>query len=174
MTDHRAQVDELLADYARSRELLATAHQRLAAITATERSADGRIAVTVGSRGMLTGLDLADDVYRTHRPSELAAEVVRLVTSASQRALAEAADVFAPTLPAGVDPKATLLGTADLTSVEVAPPLRDVPDDGAAEDGAAEDGAAEDGAAEDGAAEDTDDEDFAATNWVAEGRRGGS
>ncbi|MPY97462.1 MAG: YbaB/EbfC family DNA-binding protein [Actinophytocola sp.] len=153
MTDHRAQVDELLADYARSRELLAMAQQRLAAITATERSADGGITVTVGSRGTLTGLTLADDVYRTHRPSALASEIVRLVTSASQRALAEATDVLAPTLPAGIDPKATLLGTADLTPAEVAPaPTRD----GAEDDG------------------DTEDEDFAATNWVAEGRRAGS
>lgn len=146
MTDHRAQVDELLADYARSREQLAMAHQRLAAITATERSADGAITVTVGSRGTVTGLSLADDVYRTHRPSELASEIMRLVTSASQRALGEAADVLAPMLPAGVDPKATLLGTADLTPDEVEPIPRDI----------------------------EDDEDFAATNWVAEGRRGGS
>lgn len=156
MTDHRAQVDELLADYARSREQLAMAHQRLAAITATERSENGGITVTVGPRGTLTGLDLADDVYRTHRPSELAAEVVRLVTSASQRALAEAADVLAPTLPAGVDPKATLFGTADLVSDEVAPAptQRD--------------------ALGHGVLDGTDDEDFAATDWIAERRRGDS
>ncbi|MPY77460.1 MAG: YbaB/EbfC family DNA-binding protein [Actinophytocola sp.] len=148
MTDHRAQVDELLADYARSRELLATAHQRLAAITATERSADGAIAVTVGSRGTLTGLTLSDDVFHAHRPSELANEILRLASSASQRALAEAADVLAPTLPADVDPKATLLGTADLTPDEVAP--EPTPRD------------------------DPEDDDFAATNWLAEGRRGPS
>ncbi|WP_034278791.1 YbaB/EbfC family nucleoid-associated protein [Haloechinothrix halophila] len=150
MTDHRAQVDQLLADYARSRELLATAHQRLAAITATERSVDGSITVTVGSRGTLTGLTLADDAYRAYRPSELANEILRLVTSASQRALAEAADVLAPTLPADTDPKATLLGTADLTPDEIPPASRPTP-----------------------RADPTDaeDEDFADTNWVAEGRR---
>lgn len=148
MTDHRAQVDQLLADYARSRELLATAHQRLAAITATECSADGSVTVTVGSRGTLTGLTLADDVYRAYRPSGLANEILRLVTSASQRALAEAADILAPTLPADTDPKAMLLGPADLTPEEVppAPPPREGPTD-------------------------TEDEDFADTNWVAEGRR---
>ncbi|GAA5128120.1 YbaB/EbfC family nucleoid-associated protein [Haloechinothrix salitolerans] len=153
MTDHRAQVNQLLADYARSREQLATVHQRLAAITATERSADGGITVTVGSRGTLTGLTLADDVYRAHRPSELATEILRLVTSASRRALAEAADVLAPTLPAGTDSKAMLRGTADLTPDELPPEPRPTPRD---------------------SPEDADDEDFAATNWVAEGRRGTS
>lgn len=147
MTDHRARVDDLLAEYRRSREHLATVHQRLGEISATASNADTSITVTVGPRGSVTGLSISDDAFRRYRPSELAEEIVRLAASASERALVDASNVLAPALPAGTDPQALLLGTADLRPAELAPVPAEM--------------------------ESEEDEDFESTNWVTEGRSAG-
>jgi len=126
VADHRAQVDELLADYRRSRDQLAGVHRELAAITESVSSADGSVTATVGARGTLTGLTITDDAYRRYRPAELAAEIVRVTGAATVKSLARAAAVLAPVLPAGSDPQALLLGTADLTVDEIAPRDDDV------------------------------------------------
>lgn len=153
MTDHRARVDDLLAEYRRSREHLATVHQRLGEISATASNADSSITVTVGPRGSVTAMSISDEAFQRYRPSELAAEIVRLAASASDRALVDASNVLAPALPAGTDPQALLLGTADLDPAELAP------------------AAAE--SASSAEMESEEDEDFESTNWVAEGRRTG-
>lgn len=121
MTEHRAQVDELLADYRRSRDQLATVHRDLASVTASAADSDGLITATVGPRGTLTGLVIADGAYRRYRPAELAEQIVRVIGGATVRAFAQAAEVLAPALPSGTDPQALLLGTGDLDAAEIAP-----------------------------------------------------
>ncbi|PXY19806.1 hypothetical protein DI005_18490 [Prauserella sp. PE36] len=127
MTDHRAQVDQLLADYRRSREQLASVHRELASISESATSDDGLITATVGARGVLTGLVIADEAYEKYRPAELAAQIVKLTGGATVKALTGAGEVLAPALPSGTDPQALLLGTADLGAQEIA--AADVPDD---------------------------------------------
>ncbi|GAB3504963.1 YbaB/EbfC family nucleoid-associated protein [Amycolatopsis cihanbeyliensis] len=114
MTDHRAQVEELLADYRRSRDHLLTVQRELAAITESVSSRDGLVTATVGARGTLTGLELAAEAYRRYRPTELAEEIVRVTQAATIKALAGAGQVLSPALPRDTDPQALLLGTADL------------------------------------------------------------
>jgi DNA-binding protein YbaB len=121
VTEYRAQVDELLAGYRRSREHLATVHQQLAAISASASSDDGSVTATVGPRGTLTGLTITDEAYRTYRPSELAAQIMRATAAASAAALADASEVIAPALPPDTDPQAVLLGTGDLAPRELQP-----------------------------------------------------
>ncbi|MEB3368131.1 YbaB/EbfC family nucleoid-associated protein [Saccharopolyspora mangrovi] len=105
-TDHRTQVDELVAEYRRNRERLAGTRRDLAAVTATASSDDGRVRVVVGPRGELTDLVLADDVRM--RPAELAATIVRLSVEAARAAAERSADVLAEVLPAGTDPELLL------------------------------------------------------------------
>ncbi|TCP56126.1 YbaB/EbfC DNA-binding family protein [Tamaricihabitans halophyticus] len=118
---HRAQVDELLADYRRSRAQLASVHQQMAAIRQTARTPDGSVSATVGARGTLTELTISEQAYQRYRPTELAKVIVELTGQAGARALREASDALAPVLPAGTDPEALLLGTADLDATEIAP-----------------------------------------------------
>lgn len=148
MTEHRARVDELLAEYRRSRDHLATVHQQLTAITASASSADGSVTATVGPRGTLTGLSITDEAYRTYRPDELAVQIMRAAAAASASALADASEVIAPALPPGSDPEALLLGTGDLAPGEL---RAEPPPQPSGEDG-------DDG--EDG-------EDFDSRNWFA-------
>jgi DNA-binding protein YbaB len=127
--DHRAQVDDLLADYRRSRDQLASVHHRLASISETASSPDGLVTVTVGSGGTLTGLTIADGAYRQHRPADLAAMIVATTEAAVGRAAKLATEVIVPVLPAGTDPEALLRGTADLTPAELVPPAPASADD---------------------------------------------
>lgn len=119
--DHRAQVDELLADYRRSREQLASVHHRLASVSESATSADGLVTVTVGPGGVLTGLVISAAAYR-HPPAELAALIVATTAVAASQAAKVAGELVAPVLPADSDPAALLRGTADLTPAELVPP----------------------------------------------------
>lgn len=120
--DHRAQVEDLLAGYRRSREQLATVHQRLASISESATSPDGLVSATVGPNGVLTELRIADAAYRLYRPADLAKVIVATTSAAAERAAKFAGEVVAPVLPAETDPAALLRGTADLRPAELVPP----------------------------------------------------
>lgn len=122
--DHRAQVEDLMAGYRRSREQLAGVQRALAALTASATSPCGLVTATVSAQGALTGLVIDDAAYRAHRPQALAALVVRVAGEAAAEAARAAARVVEPVLPAGADPDALLRGAADLTAAEIAPPPR--------------------------------------------------
>lgn len=171
MTDHHARVDELLAEYRRSKEHLASVHRQLGAISASASNADGSVTATVGPRGTLTGLTITDEAYRRFRPAELAKEIVQTTAAATVRALNEAGELLSPALPAGTDPQALLLGTADLGPEEIAPEQPEIPAPKPALGGrnAARSGAP--GTPSRKAADTDDDEDFEEVNWVFDGGR---
>lgn len=133
MSEHRAQVEELLAGYRRSREQLASVQRELTSVTASASDPDRLVTATVGPRGTLTALTISDEAYRRYRPAELADQIVRATASATVRALTAASEIMAPALPSGTDPQALLLGTADLDEAELAPP-RHTPDEESYED----------------------------------------
>lgn len=119
--DHRAQVDELLAGYRRSREQLGAVQRDLAAVRETATSDDGLVTATVSAQGTLTNLTIAEAAYRELRPAELAATVVAVSTAAAAAVSRAAGAVLAPVLPSGTDPEALLRGSADLSAEELKP-----------------------------------------------------
>jgi len=119
--DHRAQVEELLAGYRRSREQLGAVQRTLATLQASATSEDGLVTVTVGAQGRLTELVIVDSAYRKLRPHELAATIVALTATAAAKASRAAGEALAPVLPPDTDPDALLRGTADLTPAELKP-----------------------------------------------------
>ncbi|QFZ23249.1 YbaB/EbfC family nucleoid-associated protein [Saccharothrix syringae] len=120
-TDHRARVDELLADYRRSRDQLASVQRDLARVSGSATSPDGVVTAVVDARGTLTDLELTDAAYRL-RPAQLAQLVVRTAREAAAKAAERTYQALEPVLPAGTDPEALVRGTADLRPEEVAPP----------------------------------------------------
>jgi DNA-binding protein YbaB len=122
--DHQAEVDQLMADYRRSREQLVAVQRGLAAIQETATSQDELVTVTVGPRGTLIDLVIDELAYRRLRPSELAETIVRTTDLAVARATKRMHEQLAPVLPAGADPDAVLSGRADVTDAEVAPAPR--------------------------------------------------
>jgi DNA-binding protein YbaB len=127
-TNHRDEVAQLMADYRRGREQLASVQRALRAIAESVTSPDGLVTATVDSAGTLAALTIADDAYRL-RPSELADTILRTTRSATVRAAERARQALAPILPAGTDPAALLTGRADLTEDEIDPPARPLPVD---------------------------------------------
>lgn len=126
--DHRAQVEELLAGYRRSREQLGAVHRKLATLKESATSEDGLVTVTVGADGRLAELVIVDSAYRKLRPHELAATIVALSAAAAAKVSRAAGETLAPVLPAGTDPVALLRGTADLTPAELKPEPPDAED----------------------------------------------
>jgi DNA-binding protein YbaB len=120
-TNHRDEVAELLADYRRSREELASVQRTLLSISESVTSPDGLVTATVDATGALSGLVIDDDAYRQHRPAELADAVLRATRAAAARAGERARQALAPVLPADADPAAVLSGRADLTPEELEP-----------------------------------------------------
>lgn len=119
--DHRAQVEDLLAGYRRSREQLGAVQRKLATLQESATSEDGLVTVTVGAHGRLTGLVIVDSAYRKLRPHELAASIVALTEKAAATVSRAAGETIAPVLPPDTDPAALLRGTADLTPAELKP-----------------------------------------------------
>lgn len=133
-SDHRAQVEELLADYRRSREQLASMQRTLAAISESVASPDGAVVATVGAQGTLTDLAISEQAYVRYRPSDLAKLIVRTVASATAKASETANRTVSPLLPVQTDPDALLGGRADLAPAEIVPPVRRRADDDSFED----------------------------------------
>ncbi|MFC4853478.1 YbaB/EbfC family nucleoid-associated protein [Actinophytocola glycyrrhizae] len=133
MVDHRAQVEDLLAGYRRSREQLGAVQRSLATVRETVTSDDGHVSVTVSASGTLVDLTISDDAYRVLRPADLAALIVGTTEQATARVTRQAGEVLAPVLPADTDPAALLRGTADLSAEELTPapqePPADLPDE---------------------------------------------
>lgn len=121
-SDHQAQVDELLADYRRSRDRLADMQRSLAAVSESVTSPDGLVKATVGAHGTLTDLVIADAAYVRMSPSDLAKLIVRTTAAAATKASETANRTVSPLLPVHTDPAALLAGRADLTPAELAPP----------------------------------------------------
>ncbi|WP_051772784.1 YbaB/EbfC family nucleoid-associated protein [Saccharothrix sp. NRRL B-16314] len=120
-TDHRARVDELLADYRRSRDQLASVQRDLAKVSGSATSPDGSVTAVVDAKGALADLVLSDNAYRL-RPAQLAELIVRTTRDAAAEAAEGAYRTLSPVLPAGTDPEALLRGTADLRPEEIRPP----------------------------------------------------
>lgn len=131
VADHRAQVEDLLAGYRRSREQLGAVQRSLASVRETVTSDDGHVAVTVSASGTLLGLVIDEDAYRALRPADLAALIVSTTAEATARVTRQAGEVLAPVLPTDTDPAALLRGTADLSAAELTPlvPDTDGPED---------------------------------------------
>lgn len=133
-TNHRDEVEQLLADYRNSRAQLATVHRTLLSITESASSPDGLVTATVNSSGVLCALAIAEDAYRRYRPAELADAIVRASRQAAVRAGGRAREALAPVLPPDVEPGAVLSGTADLTPEEINPPQAPVDDEASYEE----------------------------------------
>lgn len=84
------QLDPGIADLKAKAEL---AQQRISTSSATRRSRDGSVSVTVGAGGGLTGLDLTDRAYE-QPPAKLAAEIMRLAGQAQQQVSADVVAAF--------------------------------------------------------------------------------
>ncbi|NYH79359.1 DNA-binding protein YbaB [Actinopolyspora biskrensis] len=104
--EDRARVEELVAEYRRSRERTSALRGELESMEETVTSERGAVSVTVGSGGSLRDLRLSEQAYQQHRPAELAELIVRLSGTAADRVARRAEAAVTEVLPAGADPAA--------------------------------------------------------------------
>ncbi|MGW0478325.1 YbaB/EbfC family nucleoid-associated protein [Nonomuraea sp. NPDC003214] len=74
-------------------------HTRAKELRVTEKSPDGLVSVTVGSRGELVGLDLDPRVYRRPDARHLADTIVETTRRAEARLRDSIVEIFAPVVP---------------------------------------------------------------------------
>ncbi len=74
-------------------------HEQARAVQVTEKSPDGLVAATVGSRGELIRLDLDPRIYRRPDSRELADTITDTIKAAGVKAQEEVLEVFEPLIP---------------------------------------------------------------------------
>lgn len=95
----QAYAEELRATFTRLRDEGAELHARAKALQATEKSHDGLVSVTVGSRGELVRLDLDPRIFRRPDSRHLADSIVETAGRAGERVRERIIELFAPLVP---------------------------------------------------------------------------
>ncbi|MGH3434610.1 MAG: YbaB/EbfC family nucleoid-associated protein [Thermocrispum sp.] len=124
MTNQDRQLDEAMARYQRRREELGEFQRRMAQVSAKVAAPRQVVSVTVGSHGELRELTFPSPAYKNMTPSELASVIMNTIDQARAQALDQAADLLAPMLPAGVNPRELVRGKADLDAMMPEDPER--------------------------------------------------
>ena len=95
-------IDDWQAGFTQRAEQARELAGRLAALSASARSADGHVAVTVGATGMLTGLEL-DEKVRRQPAAETARQILATLAAAQSDLTAQATAVTAETVGADTE-----------------------------------------------------------------------
>ncbi len=95
----QAYADELRTMFMRLQDEGMELHTRAKELRVTEKSPDGLVSVTVGSRGELVGLDLDPRVYRRPDARHLADTIVETTRRAEARLRESIVEIFAPVVP---------------------------------------------------------------------------
>jgi DNA-binding protein YbaB len=95
----QAYAEELRATFMRLRDEGAEIHARAKALQVTEKSHDGLVSVTVGSRGELVRLDLDPRIFRRPDSRHLADTIVETAGRAGERVRERITEIFAPLIP---------------------------------------------------------------------------
>jgi DNA-binding protein YbaB len=111
------QLDEALAQYQRRRTELAEFQRNAAEVSATVTAPRKVVSVTIGNAGVVKEIKFPTSAFKNLSGPELAKVLERTIEDARALALDKVADLLAPMLPAGLDPRQVVRGTADLATV---------------------------------------------------------
>ncbi|MGW0802392.1 YbaB/EbfC family nucleoid-associated protein [Nonomuraea sp. NPDC002799] len=95
----RAYADELRDLFRGIEDAGVELHAQARAVQITEKSRDGLVSVTVGSRGELIRLDLDPRVYRRPDARHLADTITATAQRAATRAQERVVEIFEPVIP---------------------------------------------------------------------------
>ncbi|MEO3928861.1 YbaB/EbfC family nucleoid-associated protein [Micromonosporaceae bacterium B7E4] len=109
----RAEYEQLVTEYERSRQRLATLHERMSALTSSATSDDGLVTVTVGARGELSTVEVEPRAYRRLAPTELGESIVATARKAGEQVAEQLRELLSPLMPAGVPVEKLLAPGAD-------------------------------------------------------------
>lgn len=95
----RAYAEELQSRFQRLTTEGPALQARARAVQVTEKSPDGLVSATVGSRGELIRLDLDPRIYRRPDSRELADSITETIKAAGEKAQEQVLEVFEPLVP---------------------------------------------------------------------------
>ncbi|WP_049570675.1 YbaB/EbfC family nucleoid-associated protein [Nonomuraea sp. SBT364] len=95
----QAYADELRTMFMRLQDEGMELHTQAKELRVTEKSPDGLVRVTVGSKGELVGLDLDPRVYRRPDARHLADTILETTRRAEARLRERIVEIFAPVVP---------------------------------------------------------------------------
>jgi len=95
----RAQAEALQATFERLTTEAPAIHAKALAVEITEKSRDGLISVTVGTRGDLVRLDIDPRIYRRPDSRALADTIAETIQLATAKARDRVVELFEPLIP---------------------------------------------------------------------------
>lgn len=95
--------DRMFADIREATAGIGGAQQQFLGVSATARSEDGMVEVTVGPRGQLVDLKLDPRIYRKPNSTELANKIVETTRRASEDAMNQGKQIVDQNTPAELD-----------------------------------------------------------------------
>ena len=111
------QLEQMLDDYQRQRSALSDIYSKMQTLTGTAESPRRELEVTAKHTGAVVSITFAGTAFRRLGPKEISELVMRTIDAAVDKAVAEAADLIAPTLPSGVNARDLLAGRVDMEAL---------------------------------------------------------
>jgi DNA-binding protein YbaB len=112
--EYKLKIDELTAQYTKSREDALASHQRLQEVSETVTSKKGLVTVTVGAQGEIRSLTLNNRTYRDMAPAELSHVIVDTLKTARKRVEKHFVQALPSTVLGGMSVEDILSGKVDL------------------------------------------------------------
>lgn len=110
-------IERTLAEMRAAQEEMARVQQELADVSVTSTAKGRVLAVTVDSRGDVTGIAFPTSAYRSMAPTELGALLVDTIRTARAEASQVAVEAFSPLLPSGFPLAEMMSGAPDLDAM---------------------------------------------------------
>ncbi|WP_333769018.1 YbaB/EbfC family nucleoid-associated protein [Streptomyces sp. IBSBF 2435] len=118
----KEQLDEAMGELQEHQQKLATLHEELRKATATVRSKDRTLEVTIGNRGDVQEIHFHGTDYRMMAPVELSAVLVETIAAARREMAGKVNAAFAPLRGFGARLRESMAGGSELDDVMA--PLR--------------------------------------------------
>ena len=117
MNEFEGRLDESLAQYRRRREELGAVQRGMAELAVTKVAPRKVVSVTVGGAGEVKEISFPTTAYKNLSQAELGSILTKTVAEAREAAIDRAAELIAPMMPPGLDPRQVMRGRADLDQV---------------------------------------------------------
>lgn len=106
-------MNELLADFAKTRDEMLQTHQAMSGLTGTAKSKRRQVSAVVDAHGDLVELTFHGEGYRALPPRELADVIVRTIRAARESVQAQVWDCVGDRLPPGAEMRDVVAGRYD-------------------------------------------------------------
>ena len=110
MAGEDTRLEQIFEEYQRKHSALSELHKKMQAISVTAVSPRREVEVTVNHGGGMTDIAFTGPAYKRLAPKELSELIMRTLEEAKEKAAAESAELLAPMMPGGMNPRDLIAG----------------------------------------------------------------